>query len=56
MSPTLFVLSIDILLNQLASSLPLDSTLRAFADDIGLSIHNRRDSLPIFAGHFHTFA
>lgn len=56
MSPTLVVLCIDLPLDKLAKSLPQTSTLRAFAHDIGLSVHNRRESLPILAHHFHHFA
>ncbi len=56
MSPTLFVLCLDMLLDQLAKSLPADSTLRAFADDIGLSVRNRREAIAILANRFHHFA
>ena len=56
MSPTLFVICIDMLIDQLASSLPRTSTLRAFADDIGLSVHNRQEAIPILARKFSKFA
>ena len=55
MSPTRFGLCIDILLDKLAKTLPSSSTLRAFADDIGLSIINRQASLPIIASIFQYF-
>ncbi len=55
MSPTLFVLCIDLLLDQLATSLPSTSTLRAFADDIGLAITNRREPIPILSNEFQHF-
>ena len=55
MSPTLFVLCIDILIDKLTRNLPPTSTLRAFADDIGLAIQNRSHSLPIIAPIFHQF-
>jgi len=56
LSPTLFVLCIDMLLTKLEQNLPLDTTLRAFADDIGIVITNRRQSLPTLAHLFHRFS
>ena len=36
LSPLLFVLTVDILLRTLAHNTPLDATIRAFADDVGM--------------------
>ena len=44
------------LLYQLQTRLPAGHTIRAFADDIGLVVPDRRAALPILASTFHQFA
>ena len=44
------------LLHQLTSSLPPGSTLRAFADDIGLVVHSRNEAFPTLALIFSRFS
>ncbi len=56
MPPTLFVLCMDILLGRLSTALPSDSTIRAFADVIGLLVHNRVNTIPILSHKFHRFS
>ena len=55
LSPTLFVLAIDILLTLLDEDLPGDTTILAFADDIGLASTNWVRDLPDLIRHFADF-